>query len=80
MGGFCKQNSLEKPLPRHAANACDWNPSRREEPINTKYPHNSAAKKNMKNTARELIIVYCVLCRSVLAYALCRDIISQMVK
>ena len=52
MGGFCRQNSLENPLPRQDANPCDWNPSRRGEPRNTKYPHNSAAKKNIINTAR----------------------------
>jgi hypothetical protein len=32
MGGFCRQNSLENPLPRHDANACDWNPSFLREP------------------------------------------------
>jgi hypothetical protein len=49
MGGFCKQNSLENPLPRHDANACDdWNPSRLDETRDPKYP-SVMANKNRSN-------------------------------
>jgi hypothetical protein len=46
MGGFCKQNSLENPMPRHDANPCDWNPSLfgMRDP---KYPSKSMANKTV---------------------------------
>jgi hypothetical protein len=40
MGGFCRQNSLENPLPLQ----CDWNPSFLRDP---KYARSSIANKNM---------------------------------
>jgi hypothetical protein len=47
MGGFCRQNSLENPLPRHDANACDWNPSFRVGMRDPKYPRSVMANKTV---------------------------------
>jgi hypothetical protein len=54
MGGFCRQNSLENPLPRHDANPCDWNPSLFEM-RDPKYP-SVMANKNRSN-----MILYFIL-------------------
>jgi hypothetical protein len=55
MGGFCRQNSLENPLPRHDANACDWNPSFRAGMRDPKYANANTANKTMDNETLNFI-------------------------